>query len=172
VFATGLLVTIEERGHVRASGDVVQVIDARLAVVRLAIGSLARAKKLDRLRVKAERPAVSPVPVLRVGYPSGTRASLAFACPGFAPSFTLAAQAYRTEAAGADAFRCVRVSPAGAAPAPDTLLVRLYGESADEEIALERGELDVAVFWPGELSTRMREDRAGPARCSGCARTV
>src|SRR4029077_8015933 len=60
--------------------------------------------------------------------------------------------------AGPRGFRAGRGSPMGAPPAPDTLLVRLYGESADEEIALERGELDVAVFWPGELSTRMRED--------------
>jgi hypothetical protein len=41
---------------------------------------------------------------------------------------------------------------------PDTLLVRLFDEATDEEIGLMRGELDVAVFWPGELSTQMRED--------------
>jgi hypothetical protein len=39
---------------------------------------------------------------------------------------------------------------------PDTLIVRFYDESADEEIAIERAELDVAVFWPAELSSHMR----------------
>jgi hypothetical protein len=43
------------------------------------------------------------------------------------------------------------------APWPDTLLVRLFDEAADEEIALERGELDAAVFWPGEVSSHLRE---------------
>src|SRR5204862_6013385 len=42
--------------------------------------------------------------------------------------------------------------------APDTLLVRAFEDPTDEEIAFERGELDAAVFWPGELSARMRFD--------------
>jgi hypothetical protein len=41
---------------------------------------------------------------------------------------------------------------------PDTLHVFLFYDPLDEEIALERGELDVAIFWPGELSRRIRED--------------
>jgi hypothetical protein len=41
---------------------------------------------------------------------------------------------------------------------PDTLLVRTFTDAADQEIALERGEVDVAVFWPGEPSARMRAD--------------
>ena len=48
---------------------------------------------------------------------------------------------------------------------PDTLIVRTFGDAADQEIAFERGELDVAVFWPGERSARLRaaaEGRAGP----------
>jgi hypothetical protein len=42
-------------------------------------------------------------------------------------------------------------------PEPDTLQVRLFDDAADEEIALERGELDAAVFWPGEASNHIRE---------------
>jgi hypothetical protein len=33
-----------------------------------------------------------------------------------------------------------------------------FDDAADQEIALERGDVDVAIFWPGELSTRMRND--------------
>jgi hypothetical protein len=58
--------------------------------------------------------------------------------------------------------------PNDAPLAPDTLLVRLFADAADEEIALERGELDVAVFWPGELTSRMRSD----ARWRDAARGV
>jgi hypothetical protein len=50
------------------------------------------------------------------------------------------------------------VSDSAGALAPDTLLVRAFDDATDEEIALERGELDVAVFWPGEVSARMRAD--------------
>jgi len=46
---------------------------------------------------------------------------------------------------------------AARAPWPDTLSIRFFDDAADEEIALERGELDVAVFWPGELSSQVRD---------------
>jgi hypothetical protein len=54
-------------------------------------------------------------------------------------------------------YRFVRASgaPTGG-PWPDTILVRLFDVTADEEIALERGDLDVAVFWPGEPSPHIR----------------
>jgi hypothetical protein len=41
---------------------------------------------------------------------------------------------------------------------PRRLEARRFDDIADEEIALERGEIDVGLFWPGELSTRMRKD--------------
>jgi hypothetical protein len=44
------------------------------------------------------------------------------------------------------------------APWPHRLEARRFDDVADEEIALERGEIDVAVFWPGELSARLRSD--------------
>jgi hypothetical protein len=72
----------------------------------------------------------------------------------------------------------VRVEAApGGAPWPDTMLVRLFGDVADEEIALERGELDLAVFWPGEASSRLRSDPRGwdlirGARSRGVLATV
>jgi hypothetical protein len=39
--------------------------------------------------------------------------------------------------------------------------VRFHDESSDAEIALARGELDVAVFWPGEPSTHLRAGHPG-----------
>ncbi|HEY7698210.1 MAG TPA: hypothetical protein VIE88_07320, partial [Vicinamibacteria bacterium] len=39
---------------------------------------------------------------------------------------------------------------------PDTLLIRFFDEVADEEIALERGDVDAAIFWPGEASPHIR----------------
>jgi hypothetical protein len=57
-----------------------------------------------------------------------------------------------------DTYRLVRHGGPGGVPWPDTVLVRLYAQSDDEEIALERDELDVAVFWPGECSAHVRED--------------
>jgi hypothetical protein len=35
--------------------------------------------------------------------------------------------------------------------------VRLFDDATDQEIALERGELDVAIFWPGERSIHLRD---------------
>jgi hypothetical protein len=69
------------------------------------------------------------------------------------------------DAPGAREVRYVR--PPGAATDaqavrwPDTLRVVRFAESTDEEIALERGELDVGVFWPGELSAAMRQGPLG-----------
>jgi len=57
--------------------------------------------------------------------------------------------------------------------APDTLVVRTFEDATDEEIALERGELDAAVFWPGELSAHMRSDaRFRDPELGLCARGV
>jgi hypothetical protein len=97
--------------------------------------------------------------LLRVGLPGRGRTNLLFACgvPGLAPR--LGPTSYAADTSGAGGHRLVRTPEPGDAPiAPDTLLVRLFADAADEEIALERGEVDVAVFWPGELSARMRGD--------------
>ncbi len=97
------------------------------------------------------------MPVLRIGCPGGERSSLLFDCGGGGLRPPLAAGAYRTDSLARDSYRMVRL--AALAPWPETLLVRRFGEVADEEIALERGEIDLAVFWPGEPSSHVR---AGP----------
>jgi hypothetical protein len=102
------------------------------------------------------------MPMLRVGFPAGTRANLAVSCRSMSLALPLAANEFRADTLGADGVRFVRISRWSAGPPwPDTLIARRFAESADEEIALERGELDVAVFWPGEPSAHARDDARG-----------
>lgn len=153
----GDLLTFSSGKKVVGSGVVSAVHDRVLAVARVTSGSLDRVKKLDRLAVRAERPPMRPMPALRVGIP--TRANLLFACEGWSLRPPISSASYSSEVSGPTSYGLVRdSSDARTGLWPDTLLVRLFEESADEEIALERGELDVAIFWPGELSTAMRED--------------
>lgn len=96
---------------------------------------------------------------IRVGLPAGTRHHLLFACDPLRPATTFRGQRYTVDSLGSRHF-VLRREP-GSTPvfgAPDTLDVTLYSEAADQEIALERGDLDVAVFWPGERSARIRDD--------------
>jgi hypothetical protein len=71
-------------------------------------------------------------------------------------------RAYRRETLGVDALRLVAADSVRAGIVwPETLFVRFFGDRADEEIALERGELDLGVFWPGEPSARSRQRYSG-----------
>jgi hypothetical protein len=145
------------RDETIATGVMVQIVDRELGVVRIDSGDLP-GKRLDRVKVVAE-PVIPPGPTrLRVGFPARSRASLLFACRGVAPRAVLT-NLYQVEAADHRSYHMVRRPEEilAAATWPETLDVRLYDEVADQEIALERGELDVAVFWPGELSPLMRE---------------
>lgn len=142
-----------------ATAEVERAVDGGMVVARVTSGSLAGVKHLDRLRVAAEAPDRSlrleqiKVRLRRVGYPSPKRAHLLFACDSLAIGFK---HPYRLEGAGPH-LRLVDAMEFGKMTArPETIVVRMFDDAADQEIALERGELDVAVFWPGELSTHMR----------------
>jgi hypothetical protein len=142
---------------VAAEGTVSNVLDGTLAIARIKSGSLDQVKKLDRLRVTTERPKLRPLDVMRIGIPS--RSNLLFACGTPSVRSPLPRAAYRGEAISVRSFVLARdKTDASTGQWPDTLLVRLFDEATDQEIALERGELDAAVFWPGELSTQMREN--------------
>jgi len=155
----GYVLSFLSRKKTVATAVVSAVYEDGLAVATLASGSLKRVKKLQDLRIMAERPPVRPLPSLRVGYPSSNRPNLIFTCEPMTIRAPLRAGAYRMEPSGGRSYRLVRDSAIPAqSPWPDTLLIRLFDEAADEEIALERGDLDVAVFWPGELSSHMREN--------------
>lgn len=64
---------------------------------------------------------------------------------------------FRVEPQGTHGFRLVRESYVALPAWPDTLIVHWFDEVVDEEIALERGEVDAAMFQPGEMSSRLRE---------------
>jgi hypothetical protein len=154
---TGDLLTFYDGKKVAAAGKVSDVLDGTLAIARLTSGSLDPSKKLDKLRIVSERPKLRPVDVLRIGIPA--RSTSLFACGTPSVRSPLPRAAFRGEAMSVRSFVLARDrSDPTTAQWPDTLLVRLFDEATDEEIGLMRGELDVAIFWPGELSTQMRED--------------
>ncbi|HKQ59108.1 MAG TPA: hypothetical protein VJY35_14705, partial [Candidatus Eisenbacteria bacterium] len=144
-------VSIAKKKRVLAGGEVVRIIDGTLAVVRFTSGSLAREKKLDKLRVEVEPPADPRA--LRIGFPSAVRSHALLACQ----SVVIAAPPTHRIEHDRSGYRLVRDAARPDASAwPETLQVRLFDDGADQEIALERGELDVAVFRPGELSAHLR----------------
>ena len=157
----GTRLTFVVRGRTIATGQIQRVVDGELVVARLESGSLAREKKPERIRVLAEPPAFQTPRLLRVGYPAAGRGAALFTC---APTTLGPPPGVRTApGAGARGWRWIRDDSTAAAPPhwPDTVIVRLFDESADQEIALERGEIDAAVFWPGEMSTHLREHALG-----------
>ncbi|HEX5030742.1 MAG TPA: hypothetical protein VFX78_04700 [Candidatus Eisenbacteria bacterium] len=133
-----------------ASGVVRVIEDSTLVVATITAGSLARVKHLDRIRVDAERAPLTRT-LLRIGMPSIGRIQPFFECR----QLVLNPSAYEVIADTSHGSR-ILVRPR-AKNLPDTLLVRQFNDAADEEIALERGEIDAAVFWPGEASSHIRE---------------
>jgi hypothetical protein len=140
-----------------AAGTVAQVVRGEMAQVELTSGSLGGERELAKVGVVVERAPFVPPSVLRIGLPSSARGTPFFKCRHVGVQPQWPDHAYETYSPSSRVTRFIR-NPATAAEThwPDTLLVRLYDEVADEEIAIERGELDVAVFWPGELSSHMR----------------
>lgn len=150
--SVGSSVRFFDRKKIVASGIIAAIQDTALVVARITSGSLTRVKHLDRIKVDADRASTPARSTLRVGYPSASRVQPFFECR----RMELEARGYRADTLGGRSFRLVRVQTS-ARPQPDTLIVRLFDDAADEEIALERGDLDAAVFWPGEASSHIRE---------------
>ncbi|MGH7741531.1 MAG: hypothetical protein ACRENS_05855 [Candidatus Eiseniibacteriota bacterium] len=146
------------RGKTIATAEVEQVLDGHLIAARASSGKVEEFHKPERLEVRLAEDELGAWPLLRVGIPAGTRANLLVSCDPPALQAPPVPGGYRAEALVARGFRLVREAPDSAgAPWPDTLLVLQFAEAADEEIALERAEIDVGVFWPGELSAAMRQ---------------
>ena len=140
-----------------AAGTVAHMERGEMAQVELTSGSLGGERQLAQVGVVVERAPLVPPSVLRIGLPSSARGTPFFRCRRVGVQPQWPDHAYEMYAPSSRVTRFIR-NPAITAEThwPDTLLVRLYEESADEEIAIERGDLDVAVFWPGELSSHMR----------------
>ena len=150
-----VLTFLDHRREV-AVGSVVKIYEPGLVLVRMTSGSLQRAKKLEKLRILASRTSAPTPSRLRLGYPSRSRSNLLFGCEdaSIAPP---EAEPYLMERLNEHSDQFLRQPRGSSSLWPDTLAVQFFDESADEEIALERGDLDVAIFWPGELSARARE---------------
>ena len=163
----GTALTFEEGGATIARGEVVVAYEGQLVSVRVTSGSLDSARSFSSVRVLAEPPSLGPMHLLRVGYPSPTRPNLLFDCAQIVPR---AGDLYRVDPLSDRSFRFVLSHPEAFRQhfwPPDTILVRLFDVAADEEIALERGELDVAVFWPGEPSPHIRAQTSWKADPAG-----
>jgi hypothetical protein len=137
-----------------AVGYVEHVYDRELVVAAVVSGSLTGVSP-ERLSMVLERLALPSVPKVRVGVPSSARSSFLFRCDSLSVHTYVSSTYYSLEQVSQRTFLQVR-KPDMALGYPDTLFIRLFDESTDEEIALERGDLDVAVFWPGEMSEEIR----------------
>jgi hypothetical protein len=159
----GARLRFEDRGKEIAEGEVARVLDSTLVVAVVTSGSLRGVKKLDRLRVAIEAPRVLPLPLLRLGFPAAGRTNGVAPCDRRALRPPSPPGLYRDEVTGERSWRLVRDrSVAADRPWPDTLSIRMFAEATDEEIALERGDIDAALFWTGEPS-RYILDRVGGA---------
>jgi hypothetical protein len=149
--------TFRDRDKTVATGTVTSMIEGEFVVARLTWGSLDKVKRLDRLEITADPPEVRVPSLLRLGYPASGRGHPLVNCPHPLPDTTALQGAYKAETVDVRSIRLVRYSWHTLSPSwPDTLLIRFFDEIADQEIALERGDLDVAVFWPGEASPHIR----------------
>jgi hypothetical protein len=147
--ALGSRLTFLDRKKQVAHGTVIRSFEYGFAVAALTSGSLTKIKKLDRVKVLAEAPLSTRPTRMRVGLPSGRRPCAWFECPE--PTLAAAGRIDTLENG------TIRVLGAGT-EWPDTLLVRRFDDVADQEIALERGDLDIGVFWPGELTPAARRN--------------
>jgi hypothetical protein len=166
----GTIVRVLEHGKEQASGEVTRVLDGRLASVRWTNGVIRERAKPERLEVRLEPPVVRPLPRLRVGVPASERPG-PVQCEATIRATGLPCTYFAVMPITGDGIPLVRSGAPCPAPWPDTLVLRSFIDRADEEIALERGEIDVAVFWPGEPSSRLRE-RPGLLLAGTCSRGV
>ena len=135
-----------DRGREVAAGRLEQVLKGTLAEVTITSGDLPSRVDWDRVRVFSEPRTFTAAPLLRLGYPARFPSRLD--CTGRPLPPRGLAETYRTELIGERSWRGVLVvrDQAGSAPWPDTLLIRLFDDSVDEEIAFQRDEIDAAVF--------------------------
>ena len=162
----GTRLTFRLHGEPVAEARLERLLDGRLIAARLTSVTGDALRKPAALEVRVSTPRSAAARMLRVGIPAGGRASLIERCASPALALPPASIGYRAEPIGDRKARLVLAhtdSLAGSARPlwPDTLLVLPFEEATDEEIALERGEIDVGVFWPGEPSSAFRQRPLG-----------
>ena len=153
---SGTLLTFQDKKKTVATGEVLSVLEQTFVVAKLTSGSFKKIKHPDRLAVVAEPPRPRAPAKLRVGYPSSKRPTLFFACDSV--GIDLPSAGFDALQSSDHLYQLVhRVDVPDTSSWPDTLIIRFFDDAADEEIALERGEIDAAVFWPGEASMHIRD---------------
>jgi len=157
VLVPGMPISIRNGKRQVAAALVERMLEPGLWAARRQEGSFAREERLDKLRVLTSPVLPAPHLTFRVGLPAPSRTQLLFGCPTSRWN-DLRGLPYVADTLGRKLVRLRRQGSSVPSDEPETLLVRFFADVADQEIALERGELDVAVFWPGELSARMRAD--------------
>ncbi|MGE5178237.1 MAG: hypothetical protein ACM3PF_03995 [Bacteroidota bacterium] len=159
VVAEGDSVRFDEGRTMVAAGHVESVVHGELALVTITAGSLGAAARPERLLVSVMPQSTPHLGSVRVALPANGRGNLLVRCGGVAPHLPAEAPPYRSETLDARHLRLTRSGEAASSNGwSDTLDIVLFDDASDEEIALERGEVDVAVFWPGEGSRRARTD--------------
>jgi hypothetical protein len=159
----GTILTFLDHQKALATGEVLSVFEGTFLVAKLTSGSLKKVKHQDRLAIAAEPPALRVPSKLRLGYPASGRANLLVACPDL--EIDASSLGYQTERISPHEQELIRAT--GDANTPDTLVIRLFDDAADEEIALERGDLDAGIFWPGEASSHIRDALHWPGHPAG-----
>jgi hypothetical protein len=157
--APGKYLSLVYHGRELASARVEKVLYKELAVARLTSGSLVGVAHFDSIEVRTQAQPVPRLAMLRLGVPSARRSLPILGGAGMASDPANIPAPFRRDAAGDRSNRWVH-DPAQASSGdawPDTLVIRRFDDADDEEIAVERGELDMALFWPGELSLHMRQ---------------
>ncbi len=157
VLSPGMSLSIHRGPRELGRGRVERLYEPRLALVRVTSGSLAGETRLEDLRIEGQPASPIGPTALRVGLPARERRNLLFTCDAPLVLDTFANEHFRIDTLRAGVLRMRRLIESPCIPvAPDTIDITFFAEATDAEIALERGDLDVAVFWPGELSARMR----------------
>ena len=163
---SGTRLIFQDKKKTVATGEVLNVFDQTFVVAKLTSGSFKKIKHPDRLAVVAEPPPPRAPVKLRVGYPSSKRPTLFFACDS--SGIDLPSAGFDAMQSSDHMYQLVhRADVPDTSSWPDTLIIRFFDDAADEEIALERGEIDAAVFWPGEPSMHIRDKRRWTGEPSG-----
>lgn len=150
----GDLLDFQVRGKTAAAGTVAEIHEAGLITARITSGTLDRVKKLRDIRIRTEPAPLLRLSTMRIGVPGRHRRCRLFACSPVWLSYGWGApRGYRsTQFAGTPVTSgFVRIDSISLDHAwPDTIVFVPFDDATDQEIGVDRGDVDLAIFWPGE----------------------
>jgi hypothetical protein len=159
------LLDFQVRGKTKAAGVVAEIHEAGLITARITSGSLDREKKLREVRIRAEPASLPRLTTMRIGVPGRNRRCPLFVCPPqWLPYGWGAPNGYRstTIAGTSPQAGFVRIDSIPLDGAwPDTIVLIPFEDAVDQGIAIDRGDVDLSIFYPGDPSpfvpTRRRD---------------